>query len=51
KVNKFYQQNCLMEQEYVKNPDISVKEYVKQTIAKIGENMTISRFTRYKLGE
>ena len=51
KINKFYEETCLMEQGYVKNPDISVKEYVKQTIAKIGENMEIARFTRYKLGE
>ncbi|HMA61330.1 MAG TPA: translation elongation factor Ts [bacterium] len=51
KVNKFYEENCLLEQEYVKNPDIAVKEYVKQTIARIGENMDVARFTRYKLGE
>jgi elongation factor Ts len=51
KINKYFEQNCLMEQSYVKDPDISVKEYVKQTIAKIGENMEIARFTRYKLGE
>lgn len=51
KVNKFYEENCLLEQDYVKNPDIAVKEYVKQTIARIGENMDVARFTRYKLGE
>lgn len=51
KINKFYQQSCLLEQEYVKNPDISVQEYIKQTIARIGENISVSRFTRYKLGE
>lgn len=51
KVNKFYEENCLLEQDYVKNPDIAVKEYVKQTIARIGENMDVAKFTRYKLGE
>jgi len=51
KIDKFFQENCLMKQDYVKDPDISVEEYVKQTIAQIGENLNIARFTRYKLGE
>ncbi len=51
KLNKFYQENCLLEQSYVKDSQMTVEEYLKTTIGKIGENITISRFTRYQLGE
>jgi elongation factor Ts len=51
KIEKFYQDTCLMEQPFVKNTDISVKEYIVSHVAKIGENIVIRRFARYQLGE
>ena len=51
KLKKFYVENCLLEQPYVKDNDITVGELVKQNIAKIGENIVIRRFTIYVLGE
>jgi elongation factor Ts len=51
KVQKIYDEQCLMGQKFVKNPDISINEYLNQTVAKIGENISIARFTRYVLGE
>lgn len=51
RLNKFYAESCLLEQAYVKDPEITVKEYIDSTIAKLGENVIVRRFTRYKLGE
>jgi len=51
KVEKFYQENCLLEQPFVKDPQITVKDYLTATIAKIGENINITRFVRFQLGE
>ncbi len=51
KVEKFYQENCLLEQAFIKDPAVIIKDLVAQKIAKIGENMNIRRFTRYQLGE
>lgn len=51
KVDKFYQENCLLEQPFVKDPQITVKDYLTSTIAKIGENINIARFVRFQLGE
>ena len=51
KVGKFYAQICLLEQPYVKNPDQTIEAYLKEQIGKIGENITLRRFTRYQLGE
>ena len=51
RIEKFYQENCLMEQSFVKDPDISIRELLTQKIAKIGENMLIRRFVRFELGE
>jgi elongation factor Ts len=51
KLEKFYQESCLMEQAFIKDPAVTVKELLAQKIAKIGENMNIRRFTRYQLGE
>ncbi len=50
-IKKFIAENCLLEQAFVKNPDIKINEYLKETIAKIGENIVIRRFVRYELGE
>ena len=51
RLNKFYQEYCLMEQLYVKNNDITINDLVKENIALIGENIVIKRFVRYVLGE
>ncbi len=51
RLEKFYKEVCLLEQPFVKNPEITVGEYVKQNIAKFGENIIIRRFIRFKVGE
>lgn len=51
KLEKYYQEICLLEQPFIKDDKISVSEYLKQAIARIGENIVVRRFTRYKLGE
>ena len=51
KLEKFYQESCLMEQAFIKDPAVMVKDLLAQKIAKIGENMNVRRFTRYQLGE
>ncbi|MFP4037808.1 MAG: translation elongation factor Ts [Desulfobacteraceae bacterium] len=51
KMNKFFSEACLLEQAYVKNPDITVQDYLNEMIAKTGENIVIRRFVRYQLGE
>ena len=48
---EFYKNNCLLEQAFVKDPSITVKDYLGSLIAKLGENIVIRRFTRYKVGE
>jgi elongation factor Ts len=48
---EFYRNNCLLEQVFVKDPSITIKDYLGSLIAKIGENIVIRRFTRYKIGE
>ena len=51
KVEKFFQESCLIEQSFVKDPAVTIKDLLALNIAKIGENMNIRRFTRYQLGE
>jgi len=51
KVEKFYKENCLLEQPFVKNPDITIEKLVIENIAKIGENISVRRFARFKVGE
>ena len=51
KIEKFYSEAVLMEQAYVKNPDQTVGELVVEKVAKIGENIQIRRFVRFRLGE
>ncbi len=50
-INKFLAESCLLEQAFVKNPDLKVKDYMAETGKKVGENFSIKRFTRYELGE
>ncbi len=51
KLEKFYQENCLLEQSFIKDPNVSITEILTQKIAKLGENISIARFTRYQLGQ
>lgn len=50
-VQKFYKDACLLSQPFVKNPQVTIEEYTKEVIGKMGENIRISRFVRYQLGE
>jgi elongation factor Ts len=51
KMEKFYEENCLYEQHFIKDEGLTIKELVDQAIAKLGENITIRRFSRFKVGE
>ncbi|HIE06395.1 MAG TPA: translation elongation factor Ts [bacterium (Candidatus Stahlbacteria)] len=51
KLEKFYRDVCLLEQPFVKNPEITINDYLKEHIGKFGENIIIRRFNRYRLGE
>lgn len=51
KLKKYYEEVCLLDQPYIKNPDQTVGEYLQETIAKLGENIVIRRFSRIELGE
>ena len=51
KLEKFYQEACLLEQPFIKDPSMKIGEIVTQKIAKIGENISVRRFVRYQLGE
>ncbi|MBU0729912.1 MAG: translation elongation factor Ts [Proteobacteria bacterium] len=51
KMDKFFADVCLMEQKFVKNPDISIQDLLNELIAKIGENITVKRFARFQVGE
>jgi elongation factor Ts len=51
KLDKFFQESTLLEQPFVKNPDITVGDLVTQASARTGENIVIRRFTRFALGE
>ena len=51
KLQKFIKENCLMDQPYVRNPDMTVADLLNELIAKIGENITVKRFTRFQVGE
>ncbi|MDQ1913340.1 translation elongation factor Ts [Paenibacillus sp. GD4] len=48
---KYYEEYCLLEQPFIKDPDKSVEEVLKEKIATIGENLSIRRFVRFELGE
>lgn len=50
-IKKWLSENCLMEQKFVKNPDVTVKGHLENTVAKIGENIVIRRFVRFELGD
>jgi elongation factor Ts len=50
KMEKFYQEVCLMEQSFIKDPNITIENLLKELIGKIGENISIRRFARFQLG-
>ena len=51
KLNKFFKENCLLHQPYVRDPDMTVEDLLNELIAKIGENITIRRYVRFQTGE
>ena len=51
RINKFYQESCLMEQTYIKDPDKKVNDLLTETVSTLGENITVKRFVRFSIGE
>jgi elongation factor Ts len=51
RIEKYYKEVCLLDQPFVKDPDKTISQLVTESIAKIGENISVRRFTRYQLGE
>jgi elongation factor Ts len=51
KLNSFYEQVCLLDQPSIRDPKTTISQVVQQAVAKMGENITIPRFVRFKLGE
>ncbi len=51
KLDKYYQEVCLLEQSFVKDPNKTIKDLLSEKIAKLGENMVIRRFVRFQLGD
>lgn len=51
KMDKFYADHCLLEQAFIKNPDITIGDLIKGKVAELGENLVVRRFTRYAVGE
>ena len=51
KMEKFYEENCLYEQHFIRDEGVTVKELIDLTIAKVGENISVRRFARFKVGE
>ena len=51
RISKFYQENVLMEQSFVKDPNLTISDVLIEMVAKLGENIIIARFVRFQLGE
>jgi elongation factor Ts len=51
RMNKYYEEVCLYEQPFIKENTTSIGELIKAKIAKLGENITVSRFERFKVGD
>jgi elongation factor Ts len=51
KLNSFYEQICLLEQPSIRDPKMTIGQLIQASIAKMGENISIARFVRFKLGE
>lgn len=50
KMDRFFAESCLMEQKFVKNPDLSIQDLLNELIAKLGENISVKRFARFQVG-
>jgi elongation factor Ts len=50
-MEKFYEENCLYEQHFIKDESVTVQELIQQSIANLGENISVRRFVRLKVGE
>jgi elongation factor Ts len=50
-MKKFFTENCLLKQAYVRDPDLTIEDLLNEMIAKIGENITIKRFVRFQIGQ
>ena len=51
RLEKFFSEVCLLEQPFIKDPEIKLEDRIKEVIAKVGENVVLRRFSRYQLGE
>lgn len=51
KLKKYYEDNCLLEQPYIKDPKMKVRDIIEQAVATMGENIVVRRFVRYQMGE
>lgn len=51
KMQKYFKENCLLNQAYVRDPDMTIEDLLNEMIAKIGENISIKRFARFRIGE
>ncbi len=51
KIVKYFEENCLLDQTYIRDPKIKISDLLKSLVAKVGENIVIRRFIRYQLGE
>lgn len=51
RIEKFYKENCLLEQQFVKDPDKTVGQLITEMVAVIGENISVRRFARFEMGE
>ena len=49
KMSKFFKENCLLDQAYIKDGDLTIQELIKQKIAKLGENITVGSFSRFEI--
>ena len=51
RIEKYYKENCLLDQEFIKDSDKSVGQVITEAVAKIGEKIDVRRYVRYELGE
>ncbi|MFH1304779.1 MAG: translation elongation factor Ts [Candidatus Omnitrophota bacterium] len=51
KLEKYFEETCLLEQPFIKNPNVKVKELITQLVSKLGENIIVKRFARFEVGE
>ena len=51
RLEKFFSETCLLEQPYIKDPEMKLEDRIKEVIAKVGENIVVRRISRYQLGE